>query len=190
MSQKGARPGQTSHYYSLTRLHTTGSVSVDDKPLAVEGISWMDHEFGSGELAANFGRLGLVLVCKLDNEHEIMAYGLRRADGTFDPASSGTLVFSGWFLRRHFALQDWEISVNRHWTSPTTGARYPHHWSFFHPEYAASVNRVSSYVSPRTDHHTQYRSGPIGRDSVDVTGHWEGPRYSGDRVMSKLTGLR
>ena len=51
----------------------------------------MDHEFGSGDLADNLVGWDWFSL-QLDNNHEIMAYGLRRADSTFDPASSGTLV--------------------------------------------------------------------------------------------------
>ncbi len=91
VSRKGREAEATSHYYSMTRLQTTGSVVVQGVPLAVNGVSWMDHEFGSADLSE-----GLVgwdwFSLQLENEYDIMAYGLRRADGTFDPASSGTLV--------------------------------------------------------------------------------------------------
>ena len=97
ISQKGQQPEQTSHYYSLTRLHTTGSVEVGDTSMTVEGVSWMDHEFGSGDLADHLVGWDWFSL-QLDNNHEIMAYGLRRADSTFDPASSGTLVFPRWIF--------------------------------------------------------------------------------------------
>ncbi|MGH7228322.1 MAG: lipocalin-like domain-containing protein, partial [Nitrospiraceae bacterium] len=51
VSRKGDAPGQASHYYSLTRLGTTGALSIQGEPQAVTGLSWMDHEFGSADLA-------------------------------------------------------------------------------------------------------------------------------------------
>ena len=115
VSYKGSQPGQTSHYYSLTRLRTIGSVGVGDAMMNVEGVSWMDHEFGSGELAENLVGWDWFSL-QLDNGYEIMAYGLRRADGTFDPASSGTFVLPDGSSKA-LALSDLQISVNKHWTS-------------------------------------------------------------------------
>ena len=49
-SQKGAETGNASHYYSLTRLRTTGRLEVAGESFDVEGLSWMDHEFGTSFL--------------------------------------------------------------------------------------------------------------------------------------------
>ena len=184
VSQKGEQPGQTSHYYSLTRLHTIGSVRVDDKPMTVEGVSWMDHEFGSGDLAENLVGWDWFSL-QLDNEHEIMAYGLRRANGTFDPASSGTLVFPNG-SSKVLALQDWQISVNRHWTSPMSGARYPHHWSFSIPN-----KKIELTLSPRMSNQELITTHSTGvtywEGAVDVTGQWQGHDIYGQGYV-ELTG--
>ena len=50
ISQKGAQPGNASHYYSLTRMPTTGTIMVDGETFSVTGNSWMDHEFGTSFL--------------------------------------------------------------------------------------------------------------------------------------------
>jgi predicted secreted hydrolase len=34
------------YYYSLTRCHTTGTVTLDGETIPVEGLTWMDHEYG------------------------------------------------------------------------------------------------------------------------------------------------
>src|SRR5262249_8942934 len=47
VSHKSAVRGNASHYYSLTRLDTRGTLVVDRDTIAVTGRSWMDHEFGS-----------------------------------------------------------------------------------------------------------------------------------------------
>jgi predicted secreted hydrolase len=33
-------------YYSLTRLHAKGTVSIGGEPIPVTGLTWMDHEYG------------------------------------------------------------------------------------------------------------------------------------------------
>lgn len=50
ISRKGAAAGQASHYYSFTRLATTGTLSIGTERFDVTGSSWMDHEFGSADL--------------------------------------------------------------------------------------------------------------------------------------------
>ena len=50
ISRKGEGRGHASHYYSLTRLTTEGTLTVRGKSLPVSGLSWMDHEFGSTQL--------------------------------------------------------------------------------------------------------------------------------------------
>jgi predicted secreted hydrolase len=37
----------TNYYYSLTRLHASGTITIgDEEPIEVEGLTWMDHEYG------------------------------------------------------------------------------------------------------------------------------------------------
>jgi len=184
VSYKGPQPEQTSHYYSLTRLHTTGLVQVGDTTMTVEGVSWMDHEFGSGDLADNLVGWDWFSL-QLDNAHEIMAYGLRRNDGTFDPASSGTFVLPNGSSKA-LAFRDIQISVNRHWTSPVSGARYPHHWTFSIPD-----EDIELTLSPRMANQelvtTQSTRVTYWEGAVDVTGQWKGQDIHGQGYV-ELTG--
>ena len=184
VSYKGAKADQTSHYYSLTRLETVGSVEIDGETMAVEGLSWMDHEFGSGELGDNLVGWDWFSL-QLDNEHEIMAYGLRRTDGLFDPASSGTLVYPNGSSKA-LALNDLEISVNQHWTSPATGARYPHHWSFSIPSM-----QIELTLAPRMSNQELITAHSTGvtywEGAIDVTGQWQGRDIYGQGYV-ELTG--
>ena len=184
VSYKGPQPEQTSHYYSLTRLHTTGSVRVGDTTMTVEGVSWMDHEFGSGDLADNLVGWDWFSL-QLDNAYEIMAYGLRRNDGTFDPASSGTFVLPNGSSKA-LAFQDIQISVNRHWTSPVSGARYPHHWTFSIPD-----EDIKLSLSPRMANQelvtTQSTRVTYWEGAVDITGQWKGQDIHGQGYV-ELTG--
>jgi predicted secreted hydrolase len=43
ISQKGAEAGNASHYYSLTRMPTRGTIILDGERYEVSGESWMDH---------------------------------------------------------------------------------------------------------------------------------------------------
>ncbi len=184
VSRKGQHPDDTSHYYSLTRLQTAGSVEVQGTPLAVNGVSWMDHEFGSADLSE-----GLVgwdwLSLQLENEYDIMAYGLRRADGTFDPASSGTLVRPNG-SSTSLSLEEIIVSVHGHWTSPVSGARYPNQWTLSIPSEKVELN-----ISPRMANQELVTRRSTGvtywEGAVDVTGIWKGENIHGQGYV-ELTG--
>ena len=137
LSRKGREPGQASHYYSLTRLATTGTISVDGEAIPVDGTSWMDHEFGSGEIGAD--QIGWDwFSVQFDDRTELMCYRLRRADGTPDPASSGT-----WILRdgraRPLSSSDMSVEILDHWTSPASGAVYPSRWKITIPSVGLEI---------------------------------------------------
>jgi predicted secreted hydrolase len=91
VSQKSAGRGRASHYYSLTRLETRGTLTLDGQRLPVTGLSWMDHEFGSNQLGKDQAGWDWFSL-QLDDQRELMLYVLRRKDGRVEPLSSGTLV--------------------------------------------------------------------------------------------------
>lgn len=126
VSAKGPGRGNASHYYSLTRLATRGRLVVDGDTLAVEGRSWMDHEFASNSLGATLAGWDWFSV-QLDDGRELMLYQLRLAKGGIEPLSHGTLVRADGTTRA-LSLADFRVETTGAWTSPRTGARYPSGW--------------------------------------------------------------
>ena len=91
-SQKGAEAGNASHYYSLTRMPTRGTiVGRWTSARTVIGTSWMDHEFGTSFLEKSQTGWDWFSI-QLDDGTDLMLYRLRSTDGSMDPQSSGTLV--------------------------------------------------------------------------------------------------
>lgn len=91
VSRKGAQPGNASHYYSITRLETRGTIVIDGERMSVAGLSWLDREFGTSFLEP--GQQGWDwFALQLADGSDLMLYQLRREDGSPDPHSSGTLV--------------------------------------------------------------------------------------------------
>ncbi len=131
VSRKGAGPGQASHYFSSTRMRTTGTVTIAGQPLTVEGLSWMDHEFGSSELDRDLAGWDWFSV-QLADGSECMLYLLRHADGGIDPASSGSLIRADGRVQP-LVLADFSVAVKDWWTSPHSGARYPSRWTLMLP---------------------------------------------------------
>jgi predicted secreted hydrolase len=126
ISQKGAQAGNASHYYSLTRMPTTGTIAIDGEEFTVTGDSWMDHEFGTSFLEPE-QRGWDWLSIQLSDGRELMLYQLRRADGSRDPRSSGTIVDrSG--RSSHLANDDFTLTPGRRQFKSKNGAVYPIEW--------------------------------------------------------------
>jgi predicted secreted hydrolase len=126
LSRKGTEPGDASYYYSLTRMPTAGTVRIDEQSFPVTGASWMDREWSTSSLGRN--QVGWDwLALQLSDGWDAMLYRLRRADGSADPASSGTLIAPDGHSRS-LALADFRLEGSDPWRSPRSGARYPMRW--------------------------------------------------------------
>ncbi len=132
ISQKAEGEGYASHYYSLTRLATQGRLTYQGRQLRVQGMSWMDHEFSSSQLApyqTGWDWFSL----QLDDGQDVMLYVMRHQDGSADPFSSGTLV-DPQGKGQHLQLADFTIQPLATWKSPRSGAVYPAGWKITLPE--------------------------------------------------------
>jgi predicted secreted hydrolase len=144
-SQKGDQPGEASYYYSYPRLIATGSARTGGHNFGVTGEVWMDHEFGSSQLASQqrgWDWLGLQLTGDEGRPVDLMAFNLRRKDGSRDPHSAGTLRFEdrGRAEDWPFAVSDFSLIPQSWWTSPHTGGRYPVRWRFEMPSHQLSLD--------------------------------------------------
>jgi predicted secreted hydrolase len=126
LDPKGKEPGNASYYYSLTRMPGTGRVTVRGTVLDVTGLAWMDREWSTSSLGADLIGWDWMAI-QLDDGRDLMLYQLRRADGSADRFSSGSLVeVDG--TSRHLGLADFRIDVLETWSSPRDGTRYPSRW--------------------------------------------------------------
>lgn len=184
VSRKGTEPGQASHYYSMTRLQTTGTLTVDGHPQPVHGISWMDHEFGSGRLGSDQVGWDWFSV-QLDDHSELMFYRLRRIDGTTDPVSSGTWVLPDG-TSHALTVSDVKIDVLDYWTSPASGSRYPNRWRLSVPSRRLSLLLVPTMPNQElmTERSTQLT---YWEGAVNVTGE-VGERHMTGQGYVELTG--
>jgi predicted secreted hydrolase len=126
LSRKGPEPGNASFYYSFTRMPAGGVIRLGSETLEVSGEAWMDREWSTSGLGPGVEGWDWFAV-QLDDGRELMAYLLRRRDGTPDPFSAGTLVAADGTARRLDA-GDLRIETLGHWTSPRGGVRYPARW--------------------------------------------------------------
>ena len=184
VSQKAEGEGYASHYYSLTRLATQGRLTYQGRSFQVQGLSWMDHEFSSSQLApyqTGWDWFSL----QLDDGHELMLYVLRHQDGSLDPFSSGTLV-DPLGQAQHLELADFTIQVMDTWKSPRSGAVYPGAWKISLPEqgYELEVQPTIPNQELVTSRSTQIT---YWEGSVKVSGRRHGQPVRG-RGYVELTG--
>ncbi|MDP9132112.1 MAG: carotenoid 1,2-hydratase [Nitrospirota bacterium] len=184
VSRKGASPEQASHYYSLTQLATEGQLRVGAETFAVTGLSWMDHEFGSADLGQDVVGWDWFSL-QLSDSTELMWYSLRRADGSADPLSSGTLVLSDGHTQP-LSVEDLTIEPIAYWTSPHSQARYPQRWRITAPSLKLNLEVVSLLAdqelqTPRSTRVTYWEG------AVSATGQVRGTAVTG-RGYVELTG--
>ena len=185
-SRKGSTPESASCYYSFSRLKTEGTLTFGGKPIAVRGLSWMDHEFSTAPLEP--GIIGWDwFSLQLSDETEIMLFLLRTEEGHFSQASSGTFI-DGSGNPRHLTKEDFRVDVLNSWKSPRSQAVYPVHWRLtvfpLAIQLTAKANLSDQEMHTRTTTGVTYWEGSIsingsvGKQPVKGSGYVELTGYA------------
>jgi predicted secreted hydrolase len=170
LSRKGPEPGNASLYYSATRMPARGVVRVGGETLEVTGDAWMDREWSTSALGAELSGWDWFAL-QLADGRELMAYLLRRRDGSVDPFSAGTLVGADG-AARSLTGGDLRVEVLAHWRSPRSGVRYPARWRLSVPSAALRLEIEPRLPDQELDVGTRYWEG-----AVTVTGSSAGHGY-------------
>jgi predicted secreted hydrolase len=126
VSRKAAGKGHASHYYSITRLDTTGELSVRGKRFSVGGESWFDHEWATNQLAPEQAGWNWVSA-QFDDGSELMLYEMRLSSGKIDPVSSGTFITADGEVIP-LTNAEFKMTPTAFWKSAVTKANYPVAW--------------------------------------------------------------
>lgn len=179
LSQKSAEPGNASYYYSIPRLRTAGSVTVDGTEIPVAGTSWLDREWGSSALARNQQGWDWFAL-QLSDGTDLMFYVLRQSDGSPDPQSAGTWVGADGNAS-HLTLDAVELVVTDTWESER-GGRYPSAWEIRIPSRDVQLSVKPVLANQELVTNVRYWEG-----AVDVSGTSGGVPIDG-RGYVELTG--
>jgi predicted secreted hydrolase len=126
LSPKSNTVGNASYYHSLSRLITSGTLTINNQLFTVEGVTWMDHEFSTSALDLNaqgWDWFGLIL----DEDVELMVGQIRLTDGGREPAFGGMMVYPDG-TTQYLPSETFTIQATDTWTSPHTQAVYPLGW--------------------------------------------------------------
>jgi predicted secreted hydrolase len=180
VSQKAAGTGHASHYISLTRLATNGTITLGGKSFEVTGLAWMDHEFFTHQLES--GQVGWDwFSVQLADNTELMLFRIRRKDGSVDPFSAATFIDAS---GRTTHLRSAEFSLTpagETWTSSVTKAEYPVQWKI-------AVPKLKLDLEVKTTLPSQELTGGPGNGTLSPS-YWEGSvTYDGTREGAKIHG--
>lgn len=178
ISQKSEGAGHASYYFSLTRLAASGQLNLHGEKLAVSGLSWMDHEFFTQQLAS--GQTGWDwMSLQLDDNSELMIYRIRRKDGSVDPYSAGTYV-DPQGKSTHLRESDYLLQpLSETWTSPASGATYSIAWKIAVPKLGIELAA-----------HTPLADQELSSNAVVLPTYWEGAiTLSGHHGDKPLAGV-
>jgi predicted secreted hydrolase len=179
LSRKSADPGAASYYYSIPRLRVIGRLSRGSESLPVQGLAWLDREWGSGGLGS--GQSGWDwYALQLNDGTALMFYALRDRNGRRDPYSAGTWVAATGEARRLTAA-DMEIATTGSWRD-RSGARYPARWRLSVRSLALEVTVRPVLADQELETSPRYWEG-----AVDVSGQREGRAVEG-RGYVELVG--
>jgi len=126
VSQKAAGKGRASHYYSLTRLYSAGTVRTPRGVSEVTGLSWFDHEWATNQLTQEQEGWDWFSL-QFEDGTELMIFQIRTKDGGRDPFSGGTWVAADGQTTK-ITNEDFYLKPVRTWKSGQTQASYPVAW--------------------------------------------------------------
>ena len=184
VSEKGDQPGNGSHYYSITRMPTSGSLTVEGKKFAVQGLSWMDHEFGTTFLEASVRGWDWFSI-QLNDGTDLMLFQLRRTDESRDKHSSGTFVDSSG-ASTPIGISDFSLEHASPWKSAASGAIYPTEWRIIIPN--KNLDLTVKAATQDQELRTLQSTGAIyWEGSVNISGKHSGRDVTG-RGYLEMTG--
>jgi predicted secreted hydrolase len=169
-------PAGDSYYYSRTRMRVQGSLAVGDDSLDVDGLAWMDHQWGDFRYEPAQGGWDW-FGAQLDDGSDLMAILLRDATGAV-VGGYGTFVTPD-DRPLHLDLADLQAEPTASWTSPATGITYPSGWQLSVPRLDLRLSLSPSLPAQELD--TRLTTGVV---------YWEGQtRIAGSRAGSPVAGL-
>ncbi len=179
LSQKSEAPGNASYYYALTRLESSGTLKIGEEEFRINGLTWLDREWGTSALSAE--QVGWDwYALHLSDGSDLMFYNLRNSDGTQHPYSAGSW-FSSDGQKTALDNDDIIVEVTDTWESPLGGI-YPSGWKMFWRDKGLELTVTPMIKNQELNVTPRYWEG-----AVSVTGTQNGAPIGGSGYV-ELTG--
>jgi predicted secreted hydrolase len=170
-SRKSER-GQASYYYSQPYFKAAGSITIDDKEVAVTGPAWMDREWSSQPLASDQTGWDWFSL-HLESGEKLMLFRLRQKDGQH--YFSGNWITPG---EKPEQIASADIGMTPSASSEIAGRKVPTQWSIAIASHGLNIE--STPLNPKSWMATSfpYWEGPIScRGSHSGVGYLEMTGY-------------
>jgi predicted secreted hydrolase len=153
-SRKSER-GQASYYFSQPYFKATGSVTIDDRPVDVSGLAWMDREWSSQPLAPDQTGWDW-LSLHFNSGEKLMLFRLRQSDGN-------NYISGKWFLPNGEARQVASTDITMTPTASTeiAGRKIPTGWDIAIPALVLSISCLPLNAKSWMGTSFPYWEGPI-----------------------------
>jgi predicted secreted hydrolase len=153
-SRKSER-GQASYYFSQPYFKVTGRISIDDKPVEVTGLAWMDREWSSQPLASDQSGWDWFAL-HLKSGQKLMLYRLRQSDGHND-------LFGNWIEPggRSSEIASADNSVTATVLTDIEGRKMPTGWRIAIPAHGLRIETVPLNPNSWMGTSFPYWEGPI-----------------------------
>ncbi|MFL5710874.1 MAG: lipocalin family protein [Chloroflexota bacterium] len=175
-------PAGGSYYYSRTAMAASGSLTLDGRPVKVEGTAWFDHQWGDF-ISVGGGGWDWFAVNLADGTDLTLSL-VREADGSY-PLVYGTVVDAAGNVR-HLDRDAFSVQVTDRWTSPATGADYPAGWTIGIPGDDLTIELRPTVAAQELD--TRATTGVIYWEGSQVVHASRGGVALGGEGYVELTG--
>lgn len=106
-------PSNASYYYSIPRLQAAGTLTTPERSFKVKGQAWVDREWSTGLLNADYkGWNWLTLL--LDDEQDLILFNLVPKSSEVELMPVGLLVAPDGTYRQ-LSDAEWKLTPRRHW---------------------------------------------------------------------------
>ncbi len=154
-SKKSERE-QASYYYSQPFFTAAGELVIEDKPVAVKGLAWMDREWSSQPLAA--GQSGWDwFALHVDGGEKLMLYRMRETGGRHY-ASGNWISADG----KSMPLAPDEITMTPKASTEIAGRSIPTSWHVAIPRLNLAIDCAPLNPASWMGTSFAYWEGPIG----------------------------
>ena len=170
-SKKSER-GQASYYFSQPYYTATGTLTIDGKPVTVEGQAWMDREWSSQPLASDQTGWDWFSL-HLDQGEKVMLFRLRQADSTAYLAGNWIGIDG-----RSSPIPAASITMTPTATTAIAGRTLPTSWRLAIPERGLAIETAPLNAASWMATSFSYWEGPIivrgsqqGLGYLEMTGY-------------------
>jgi len=174
-SVKDPASGSASHYLTLSRLKTDGTLSLPGRVVKVAGVSWMDREWSTGSLGSDQSGWDW-LALHLDDGRDLMVCRVRGTKAAPDYYFGSISLADGSY--RVLGMGEFTMVPNGGLSAPS-GREYPGTWTVSVPREAIALTVTPLFDNQEHGEGVVYWEGAVkatgkggsGRGYLEMTGY-------------------